>query len=143
MTVTLVKVTPGTIVYTVGSNVPGYLPESDVAVFASIESARIYLADELDQLADYLADVESDDTDTDPDESSMSDYVSAMVEIVKHDTDGNVTAWITSGGWTTYIETGRSLPTAYWINAVTIADAFGDDTDTDEYHDLVSEITGY
>lgn len=141
MTVSLIKISPATVVYTVGANIPGYLPESDVAVFADVESARIYLADELDQLADYLADVESDGDGDDTE--SLSASVAGSVGYVKSDPDRDI-AWSIQrhGGWTTYEETGRSLPTAYWIHASTLGEAFGDDTDSDEYLDVVDAILG-
>lgn len=44
MSVSLVKITPATIVYVVGHNHAGYLPEGDVAVFATIDAARAHLA---------------------------------------------------------------------------------------------------
>lgn len=142
MSVSLVKISPATIVYTVGSNVPGYSPESDVAAFATIDDARSYLADEIDQLADYLADVESDTAAEDGEDFELSNYALALVELVKSDRDGDITANVNAGGWTTYIETGRSLPTAYWIHASTLGEAFGDDTDSEEYLDVVDAILG-
>jgi hypothetical protein len=138
MSVSLVKISPTTVVYSAGHNTPGYSPDPEsIAYFATIEAARIYLADELDQLADSLM--------LDPfiadDESGLWASVAASAELVKSDRDGDVAATIrTWGGWATHEDTGQTLPTAYWINATTLGEAFAGDTSSDEYLDLIEDL---
>jgi hypothetical protein len=139
MSVSLVKVpaiSPATIVYVAGHNTAGYSPDGEPAAFATIDAARSYLADELDRLADFLYDTELADDDTE-----LADSVAASVEMVKADTDGDI-AWSVAhhGGWSTFEDDGRSLPTVYWIHAAPIGDVFGDDTESDEYLTLIDEI---
>lgn len=132
MTVSLVKITPDTVVYTVGHNLGGYSPDPDhVMVAATIDDARAILAGELDRLADFLADTEIADDDTEE-----LDSLSADVEYVKSDPDGDV-AWAIQrhGGWSTAAD-GE----VYWIQASTLGEAFGDDTESDEYLDAVDAL---
>lgn len=48
--------------YVVVENTPGYLPdEEDPATFVNLEDARVYAADRLSSLLDYLLEVDDDD----------------------------------------------------------------------------------
>lgn len=50
-----------TVWYIVGSNTPGYLPESETYTTSDYDSARRYLIHELDRHADILSDIGLDD----------------------------------------------------------------------------------
>jgi hypothetical protein len=133
MSVTLVKITPATIVYVVGFAYGPYLPDSDsVTVCATVEAARMALADELDRGADSLAEMSDDDGDND----SVSS-ISASAELVKSDRDGDVAASVARhGGWTTVEPDGYS----YWVHASTLGTVFGDDVESDDYLDVVDAL---
>lgn len=105
-----------TLAYHVGSNTPGYLPESDVTCWDTIAEAREALlaamfahVDHLDDMcdcADHLGCEECDDVHT--------------YRVAKSTTDGaaqnRATDW--HEGITFYLPTGRALPLAFWIAPV-------------------------
>lgn len=151
MTVSLVKITPDTIVYAVGFNMSGcFLPDSESHVCATLDAARSALADELTSAADAMWDSElatAQDTYTSEDEYNAhfseahegSTSISGSAEIVAGNEGGDV-AWSVerTGGWSTIEPDGY----VYFIHAVTLADAFGDDTESDEYLDVIDALQG-
>lgn len=128
---------PATTVFVTGYNTAGYSPNPDtLVVHATVEAARACLASELDDAADYVAESGEDGAD------ELSASIAASAELVKSDRDGDV-AWsvVQRGSWSTMEDTGRGIDSSYWINASTLGEAFGDDTDSDEYHDVVEALT--
>ena len=130
-------ITADTVVWTAGSNVTGYMPESDVSVHATADDARAYAADEIDRLADYLyegeqataADDYATEAEFDADDDRPSVFASALADLVRGDPDQDY-----RGEFTVYVDTGRSLDTAYWVHQSTVSDAFGEDwADSDEF----------
>jgi hypothetical protein len=125
------------IVWTSGSNVTGYLPESDVQAFATADQARANTADEIDRLADYLCEGEqitaADDYATEEEFNTADDRpsisASALAGLVKTDPDQDY-----RGEFTVYVDTGRSLDTAYWVHQSTVGEVFGEEwADSDEF----------
>lgn len=53
------------VVFVVGSNLPGYLPESDPYAFDDVDSALDSLVSDVDSHADILAEYEGADVDSD------------------------------------------------------------------------------
>lgn len=117
-------------VWTTGSNIAGYLPESDIAVFRDQESAREYCADEVDRLADFIADT-ADDAET----IGLWRAIGVYADDIRANRADEY-----SEEFSVAIDDGRSLPTVYWVNESMIRDVFGGDTDTDEYHDIVDSF---
>jgi len=135
MSVSLVKITPATVVYVVGYSYGPYSPDPDhVHAYATIASAREALADELERAAEHCADMATDEF-----EDMASASIAGSAELVKSDRDNDVTySVIHYGGWSTSEPDGYN----YWINAAPIGQVFGDDTDSEEYLDLVDELLG-
>ena len=88
--VSLVKV-----YFTAGWAMPGCLPDRDTAtpIFASLDDAREYIADELDRAAEQAESIAADDTDWD------AASLSGSAEIVRNDRDGDVTWQAMRGAW--------------------------------------------
>lgn len=119
MTVSLVKA-----YYTAGWSFPGCLPESDPALFVTLDEARAYLADELDRAADEYFATELDQarldyTDVEAYEADFatahegSSSIAGSAGLVRSDVDGDI-AWTVgrmAGGWSTSEPDGYS----YWI----------------------------
>lgn len=149
MSVSLVKISPATIVYVVGYAYGPYMPDPDsLHVAVTIDDARSAMADTMQRAADGLWEVEM--VNAREDYASEADYAAdmesahegstalcAMAEIVKSDREGDVTASITRhGGWSHAGDDDYS----YWIDASTLGDVFGDDTESDEYLDVVDAL---
>jgi len=129
MSVSLVKVRPSTTVYVVGYAYGPYLPDTDnLTVWSTVEAAREALADELDRAATDLQDAEDDE---------MSTSISATAEYVRRDSFDVAYGIAKQGGWATTEVDGYT----YWLHRTTLGAVFGDDTDSDEYLDLIDEIT--
>lgn len=160
MSVSLVKITAASHVFTVGHNTAGYLPESDIAVFATLADARAYLADELDRASDALFEQELESAREDYADAGTAAQVEAVyvanvdevhagstsirasAELVKSDTDGDI-AWATrllGGSWATFEDEGNGIDTVYWIARTSLGLAFGGDTSSDEYLDVVDAL---
>lgn len=145
MTVSLVKITADTLVYVTGHNHAGYMPEGEVALHATIASARDTLAWELDSLADFVAEGElsgEDATGEFTTDDLLSSSIAASAGYVKSDPDVDI-EWsvLTHGGWTTMEDTGDGIDTAYWIQTSTLGEQFpeGDDG-SEEYAYLLEAL---
>lgn len=93
------------IVWTAGSNIPGYLPESDIAYFSTWADAKFYMLDWLRQDGDAL--FESGETE---DERALADEYSAAAEELNLDTGPE---WATSLPSST---SQHDLGIVYWIS---------------------------
>lgn len=140
MSVSLVKrprVTAASHVFTAGSNMAGYLPESDPAVFATLGDAVAYLATELEESADYLYGCD------DPDMVELAASVAASAELVKAGADGDIT-WATrllGGSWATFEDLGNGIDTVFWVARTELGVAFGGDTESEAYLDIVDALS--
>jgi hypothetical protein len=114
MTVNLVKDLGLHVVWTAGSNIPGYLPEGDIAVFALQVHAREYIAAEISDHADNMADWEDGD-------ESFADSAMGMSGLIKGDPEQDF-----RDEFSVQIETGLALPTAYWVKRSTLAEVYGE-----------------
>jgi len=135
MSVSLVKITPATIVYVVGYAYGPYSPDPEhLTVCADITSAREALAYEMERAADQCAEMASDEF-----EDTASASIAASAEMVKSDRDGDVTYSVKRyAGWSTVEPDGYT----YWIHAESLATVFGDNTDTAEYEDVIDALHG-
>jgi hypothetical protein len=149
MSVSLVKITPATVVYVVGYAYGPYMPDGDhLTVCTTIDAAREALAYELERAAELTWEQEMNTArDEYADEADYSAHleeaheastsISGSAELVKSDRDGDVTYQVTRfDGWATGEPDGYS----YWIHASTLGEVFGDNTDTAEYWDVVDAL---
>lgn len=100
-------------VWIAGFNMPGYLPESEPAGFATFEEAKAYIIGELDRHGDNAFDVGDSLRDTDPDAArdlfDQADALSAAMEDLNLETRDHGRMGETSP-WDTVV--GNA---AYWI----------------------------
>lgn len=96
--------------YHVGANVPGYLPETDAQCHDNASEA-------IDALASMI---DSDLDATEPGEWPDEDFARAMVEglSARGETHYDATFGIDTYGYHLTVDTGRALPTVYWVEAV-------------------------
>lgn len=128
-----------TVVYVVGNNTAGYLPESEPTIHLTINGARATLACDLDELSDLVYEMESIEDVLQ--EFELSSSISASAELVKGDRDGDITHALQSGhSWNTYEDTGNGIDSAYWVMPSTIGEQFPDgDDDSEAYGALLEE----
>lgn len=104
--------------YHVGSNIEGYLPESDVACFDDPEDAREYLDREMSNTQDSLHDCENPADNGDA--CGDCDSCKAHAQIEDNRTELR-RADVTQGGRWTYND-GHALDIAQWIAVVPAED---------------------
>ena len=79
--------------YVAGWNIPGYLPESDPAIFDNETDAIRYLSDTVDRFWDQDAEIDSESADKKwADVHSNLPYETAPFNI--HDNDRSLTFWV-------------------------------------------------
>jgi len=93
-------------IWTAGHNMPGYLPEGDIALFETRLEALQYTVEELRRAADQLSDLNL------VPEGWAADYEQAADSLEGRDAD-------TDGDWYETFEDGRI---AYWFASVDMTD---------------------
>jgi hypothetical protein len=95
----------------VGSNLPGYLPESDVRCFDDAEQAAIAFREQLRRALDGL-----------PQESEVAGMDAEFLEhedwLYLHTQSYLAEEIQTCGGLRREVNDGRALPVGYWVEAV-------------------------
>jgi hypothetical protein len=135
---------PETTVWTTGQNEPGYLPNpDDVRVFATQEAARLDVADRISELAVTMTNEEEETSHVDylTDESYLADTdrpsfgAIAQAENIRHNADQDY-----NGNITVQVDNMTHTPPVFWAQPSTLADAFGDDTTSEEYLNVVHDL---
>lgn len=109
-----------------GSNVPGYLPESDVLCFGDAEHAAIAFRDELRRALDDLPQ-ESEVAGMDAEFLKHEDWLCLHAERYVVEDLKEV-----GGGILREVNDGRALPVCYWVEAVDGEAASCDCNETDD-----------
>ena len=92
-------------IWTAGHNMPGYLPEADVAAFETRLEALAFTAEELRRVADATYEASGDTIETA--QRFVAEYEEAADSLEGRDAEG--------GDWYETFEDGRI---AYWFQAV-------------------------
>lgn len=124
----------------VGSNMPGYLPETDVFCAENLELAGQYLADEIERSQEMMAENCEGETPDSQDMGSAcctwcAEYWSMQTVIsgiraVEHDV---LHQFVRDGGYTYHHTPPTGAPVVFWITNV--AGAHGDIETCDIYRD--------
>lgn len=108
-----------TLAYHVGSNVPGYTPESDVTCWDTVAEAHDALLTAMLAHVDHLGE-QCDHNDADPecDDCDVYSVAKRITEELQRDVPAQWRGW--QEGSTVHLPTGRALPRAFWLTPVSM-----------------------
>lgn len=96
-------------IWTAGHNMPGYLPEGDIAAFETRKEALDYAVEEMRQAAERQYEIDSGDGENDV---FGTEYDLAAESLASRDAD-------TDGDWYETFEDGRI---AYWFQSIDVTE---------------------